>query len=291
MKRLSALLVYAWLALSALTASAQEAGQGSFRLVVSFGSVCCGPDGGAIQRVREAVEQAAQRIGQPVAVVTGFWGPEGDTAYCFQLNEMLREERSRFIEQLWAALKQSVNTTLRENETCPGMNRRWNLGLPCTHAFMRLREPALLEIVSRLLQQRMLDVPEVVAHNLGTCIRYEEDAKTGPDGIERIRIWPSLLPTVLDDRTFHYERLRLPGAKGWEADLEMVFAGPEAICVTPALLREHFHAAALESGPLDTAPVSDRYLFANHTSLSVTRYVRGGARWCAAGLTLTQRDG
>jgi hypothetical protein len=90
------------------------------RLIVKFGSVCCGPDGNALSRLMETVDAYERRIGRGLARQTVPWGIEGDFTICFRLDELDATMQGVFVRDVKGALR-SGSAKVEENMPCrPG---------------------------------------------------------------------------------------------------------------------------------------------------------------------------
>lgn len=88
------------------------------RLLVSFGSICCGPDAMAVEALARVISGYEKRIGHPIEATTVHWGKEGDFSRCFSLREMNASTRRRFVDDVRAALAKG-RAEVSENTPCP----------------------------------------------------------------------------------------------------------------------------------------------------------------------------
>lgn len=89
-----------------------------YRFSVSFISIGSGIDHKAKKQFTEFITQFNSNnkvIIEPEVVA---WGREGETDYCFKLNEVKAAQQIKFIEETKELLKSSKNVRYNENCTC-----------------------------------------------------------------------------------------------------------------------------------------------------------------------------
>jgi hypothetical protein len=85
-----------------------------YRVVVSFGSECCGTD----EKGRRSLEKVVG--GYPIKAlgeVRGHWGKEGEYDVCFTLDGLSVADRARFVAQVKTAVSRKL-VAVEENATC-----------------------------------------------------------------------------------------------------------------------------------------------------------------------------
>jgi len=103
-----------------LAVATTHADERPHRVIVKFGSICCGPDFSAMNRVSEVVTNHEQTSGRPIKKTWVPWGMEGDTTLCLGLEEYSASEQADLIGHVRKALEKSVGTKLEENVPCRG---------------------------------------------------------------------------------------------------------------------------------------------------------------------------
>ncbi len=88
------------------------------RLVVSFYSICCGIDNEAKESFDKFIKQYEKTKRKKLAKAESHWGREGEIDYCFQLSELSRSEKKKFISKVRMLLKSSKLVHINENATC-----------------------------------------------------------------------------------------------------------------------------------------------------------------------------
>ena len=94
--------------------SAAPQGATRYRVVVSFGSECCGTD----RKALEALERVVARYPRAALGHTrGHWGKEGELDECFSLEGLSDAERARFVGEVRASVSGKL-TSVGENAPC-----------------------------------------------------------------------------------------------------------------------------------------------------------------------------
>jgi hypothetical protein len=88
----------------------------NYRVVVLFGSVCCGIDHGASDRLSAIIAEYERKLGRPLEQRRVRWGLEGEVNVCLPLTELTAAEQARFVMQVQAEVKARVH----ENIPCKG---------------------------------------------------------------------------------------------------------------------------------------------------------------------------
>jgi len=107
----------------ALAAALTNAGaeEETYRVVVRFGSGCCGPDAKAMDEVRRVLIDQSRALGRPFGEKWVRAGREGEQNLCLSLPGIDRAKQAHVVRRLRSALQGSQNTTLEENAAC----REW----------------------------------------------------------------------------------------------------------------------------------------------------------------------
>ena len=79
---------------------------------MSFGSICCGTDSKAEQRLRVVP------LPSGVKHQHGSWGKEGEADECFNLAALSDAERTAFIKRVRDAVAGGENVTITEDGEC-----------------------------------------------------------------------------------------------------------------------------------------------------------------------------
>lgn len=88
-------------------------------VVISFGSICCGPDMSVMMGIESLVGQYEDRLQGRIRVEKTYWGLEGETDYCIRFRGLAWRERHEFIREARAILKVSdPRTVLKQNSAC-----------------------------------------------------------------------------------------------------------------------------------------------------------------------------
>ena len=89
------------------------------RLVVRFGSICCGPDREAAAQLAEVVSKYERHIDKPIESKKLRWGKEGDFSLCFKLSELSPSMQMSFVNEVRAAVR-STSVKIDEHVVCAG---------------------------------------------------------------------------------------------------------------------------------------------------------------------------
>lgn len=104
--------------LLSLLVAACPAGDINYRVVIRFGSVCCGPRSMASDYVYELIAAREKMIGKPLVKDTVSWGKEGEYNLCMMLQEMSVPEQDDFARQLRSATTKPGTIQVAENVPC-----------------------------------------------------------------------------------------------------------------------------------------------------------------------------
>lgn len=91
----------------------------AYRVVISFGSACCGPDAKAMDEVRRVIIDQSRALGRPFGEKWVRWGKEGEQTLCLSFFGVDAARQERIVRRLRAALEGSQFTSLEENAACP----------------------------------------------------------------------------------------------------------------------------------------------------------------------------
>jgi len=89
-----------------------------YRIVVRFGSVCCGIDHEVYDKVMQHIADREQQTGNPIAVKKVYWGKEGEFNLCMPLDELPEAGRTEFIHKLKSVTKNVPTVKVDENSRC-----------------------------------------------------------------------------------------------------------------------------------------------------------------------------
>jgi hypothetical protein len=110
------LVVFVILALMVTTGYA--AGEDSYRVIIKFGSVCCGIDAHAMEHISETLSQYENKHGVSFEKHMIYWGEEGEVNMCLRLNGISAAEQEKLIERLMTAIRDPGLVKLEENAIC-----------------------------------------------------------------------------------------------------------------------------------------------------------------------------
>ena len=92
------------------------------RLVVKFGSVCCGIDSGAYEDVRALVREREAAAGFKLPARILHWGKEGEVTLCYALRRLRPSDQVRLINEIRAVKAERGEMKVEENAPCA---ERW----------------------------------------------------------------------------------------------------------------------------------------------------------------------
>ncbi len=110
------LLCFAFVAL--ITINFAHSDDHRYRLVVKFGSQCCGTDKAARQRLAEIIAMYEQRDANKIVFKKFYWGKEGEYSACFKLKELSEEQKMEFVKAVNASIHSSDIIKISENAPC-----------------------------------------------------------------------------------------------------------------------------------------------------------------------------
>lgn len=93
-----------------------------YRLTVSFYSTASGAEAPMMRKLEDFVGEYAEKNKTNVDYEKSHWGREGESDYCFKLNELSSDQQKDFIIQVRDVLKEAKWVHINENQPC--MHRR-----------------------------------------------------------------------------------------------------------------------------------------------------------------------
>ncbi|MGH8119119.1 MAG: hypothetical protein ACRESK_00735 [Gammaproteobacteria bacterium] len=90
----------------------------NYRVVVRFGSVCCGPFSDAYDYVYELVAAREKLMGKSLVKERKGWGEEGEYNLCLKLDELTASEQEEFVQELLVATTKPGTIQVAENVPC-----------------------------------------------------------------------------------------------------------------------------------------------------------------------------
>lgn len=91
-----------------------------YRLVISFVSICCGTNREAHDKLDAFISRYEKKKKKKLTMEKLRWGKEGEFDYCFQLKELSKSEREKFIAEIKTLLKGEELIEIKENTTSYG---------------------------------------------------------------------------------------------------------------------------------------------------------------------------
>ncbi len=70
------------------------------RLIVRFGSICCGTDENAVTQIAEIISKYERQITKPIVSQKVHWGFEGEFTLCFTLTELSAPMQDAFVSDV-----------------------------------------------------------------------------------------------------------------------------------------------------------------------------------------------
>jgi hypothetical protein len=95
-----------------------------FRLTVSFYSTASGAEAPMMRKLEDFVGEFAEKNKTNVDYEKSHWGREGESDYCFKLNELSADKQKDFILQVSDVLKEAKWVHINENQPCMHRKRR-----------------------------------------------------------------------------------------------------------------------------------------------------------------------
>jgi len=89
-----------------------------YRIVVRFGSVCCGIDREVYDKVMRLIADREQQIGKTIAVEKVYWGKEGEFNLCMALDELPEARRFVFVHKVKDITDNVPTVKVDENSPC-----------------------------------------------------------------------------------------------------------------------------------------------------------------------------
>jgi len=109
---------FAFLLLALLAATGYTAEEETYRVVIKFGSVCCGIDMDLKDRISRLLSERGERTGKPLDRHMVSWGEEGEFNLCLKLDELSVSEQKELTERLQLMIGKSELVKLEENIIC-----------------------------------------------------------------------------------------------------------------------------------------------------------------------------
>lgn len=95
----------------------------NYRFIVSFFSVSAGPDNEGMRAFDDWVARYSEKRGIQIKYEKTSWGREGETEYCFLLNEMTPAEQTEFVASAREQLKSASRVNTYENQPCKHLKK------------------------------------------------------------------------------------------------------------------------------------------------------------------------
>ena len=98
-----------------------------YRAVVSFYSICCGPDSGDVEAVQEFIKAFEEKYKVELEFENRSWGMEGEWDMCFKLDEVNSAAQLEFVDGVKDAIDKRIagkdntrngGTDVYENRHC-----------------------------------------------------------------------------------------------------------------------------------------------------------------------------
>jgi hypothetical protein len=113
--RIILVLLAATIALFALSQAEKR-----YDVVVSFGSICCGPNEKAMEEIETLMKRFEQAHRVKLEVQRKHWGLEGETELCIDLDALPLFQRGLFIAEASGIAARSAHTHLKPFSVCEG---------------------------------------------------------------------------------------------------------------------------------------------------------------------------
>ena len=125
MTRLTAGLAILSIAIGcAMAQDAPKAAEESYRLTISFISVCCGINSGAKAKLDEFISSYEKRKDVKLERETVHWGREGEVDYCFKLAELSSDGQKAFVLEIRSLLEKAERVHIEENAPCRNKRKK-----------------------------------------------------------------------------------------------------------------------------------------------------------------------
>lgn len=99
--------------------SKAETSKTTYRLIISFGSECCGIDHMAQDEIDKFIAAYEKKKKVKLQRKVVYWGKEGERDYCFTLSEISKKEQANLIAEIKTIAKKSKLVEVKENSTDP----------------------------------------------------------------------------------------------------------------------------------------------------------------------------
>lgn len=94
-------------------------GKQIYRLIVSFGSICCGTNKEAEKEIIQTISLYEKEKGVKLHRKKVYWGKEGEFDYCFKLSEISKTEQKKLIAKIKSIAERTKQVEVRENVANP----------------------------------------------------------------------------------------------------------------------------------------------------------------------------
>ena len=108
----------AFMVLALLVATGYADGEETYRVVIKFGSVCCGINFDLKDRVFQLLSERDEQKGIFLDRDMVYWGEEGEFNLCLKLSELSVSEQKELTERLQLMIGASDLVKLEENIIC-----------------------------------------------------------------------------------------------------------------------------------------------------------------------------
>ncbi len=90
----------------------------NYRLTITFYSIGSGTENNLMNRLEDFIGEYAGKLNKTIDYSKTGWGREGETDYCFKLNELTSLEQSDFILNVKEELKTGKWVHIYQNQPC-----------------------------------------------------------------------------------------------------------------------------------------------------------------------------
>ena len=114
MRRRTVAFVFLTMLFSTVYAVEQE----TYRVILKFGSVCCGIDMAVHDRLSRILSEYEKETSVSLDRHTVYWGEEGEFNLCLRLGALSAKEQETLTERLRSAIAGNELVKLEENTLC-----------------------------------------------------------------------------------------------------------------------------------------------------------------------------
>ena len=104
--------------LALLAATGYAAGGETYRVIIKFGSVCCGIDMQTEDSISRILSEHAQESGVSLERRRVYWGEEGEFNLCLRLTGLSSDEQEKLTARLRSAIRDPELVKVEENALC-----------------------------------------------------------------------------------------------------------------------------------------------------------------------------